>query len=114
MGTTARGVDCGVVEWVKRGTLRWFEHVERRNENEFVKRVYKSEIEEPSVRGRPPVKCIIRVEEYWRERVDRQGFDQAERECQNTERQRLFCRGHHLREVPGGGQGIRDLDRQID
>jgi len=56
MGATAKGVDCGVVEWVKCGTLRWFGHMVRMNENEFVKRVYKSEIEGPSVRGGPPVK----------------------------------------------------------
>jgi len=37
MGTTTKGIDCGVVEWVKRGTLRWFGHVVRMNENEFVK-----------------------------------------------------------------------------
>jgi len=30
---------------VKRGTLRWFGHVETMNENEFVERVYRSEIE---------------------------------------------------------------------
>ena len=27
MGTAANGVDCGVVEWVKRGTLRLFGRV---------------------------------------------------------------------------------------
>jgi len=41
------------------------------NENEFVKRVYKSEIEGQSIRGRPPVKWINRVDKYWRERDDR-------------------------------------------
>jgi len=61
----------GVVEWVKCGTLRWFGLVVRMNENEFVKRVYKSKIEGPSVRGRPPVKWINRVDDYWRDKVDR-------------------------------------------
>ena len=28
MGPCAHGVKCGVVEWVKRNTLRWFDHVE--------------------------------------------------------------------------------------
>ena len=29
-----------MVEWVKQGALRWFGHMVRMNENEFVKRVY--------------------------------------------------------------------------
>ncbi len=44
---------CGVVEWVKRNTLRWFGHIERMNSEEFVKKVYVSEIEGHSRRGRP-------------------------------------------------------------
>ncbi len=28
------GVGCGVVEWVKRGTLRWFGHIERMENEE--------------------------------------------------------------------------------
>ena len=35
---------CGVVEWVKKNTLRWFGHIERKNSEEFVKKV--CEIEE--------------------------------------------------------------------
>ncbi len=35
------GVQCGVVEWVKRSTLRWFGHTERMENEEFVK-VYRS------------------------------------------------------------------------
>ncbi len=27
MGVTVKGVDCGVVDWLKRGEVRWFEHV---------------------------------------------------------------------------------------
>ncbi len=53
MGACASGVKCGVVEWVKRNTLRWFGHVERMNSEGFVKKVYVSEIEGPSRRGRP-------------------------------------------------------------
>ncbi len=30
------GVECGVVEWVKRSTLRWFGHIERMGNEEFV------------------------------------------------------------------------------
>ena len=32
------GEKCGVVEWVKRNTLRWFGHVERMKQNELVKK----------------------------------------------------------------------------
>ncbi len=39
MGVTAKGVNCGVVEWVKHGSLRQFGHVMRMNENKCVKRV---------------------------------------------------------------------------
>ncbi len=30
------GVGCGVVEWVKRNTLRWFGHIERMRNEEFI------------------------------------------------------------------------------
>ncbi len=53
MGACVSGVKCGVVEWVKRNTLRWFGHVERMNSEEFVKKVYVSEAEGLSRRGRP-------------------------------------------------------------
>lgn len=29
VGLTVKGMDCGVVEWVKRGTLQWFGHIMR-------------------------------------------------------------------------------------
>ncbi len=35
------GVGCGVVEWVKGSTLRWFGHIERMGNEEFVKKVFK-------------------------------------------------------------------------
>lgn len=38
VGVTTIGVGCGVAEWVKPGTLRWFGHVMRMNEDNFVKR----------------------------------------------------------------------------
>ncbi len=53
MGVCTSGVKCGVVEWVKRNTLRWFGHVERMNSGEFVEKVCVSEIEGLSRRGRP-------------------------------------------------------------
>ncbi len=65
---TAVGLDCGVVGWGKRSKLRWYGHVMRMNECNFIKMVYDSTIEGRGVRGRPPVKWIVRVEEYWRER----------------------------------------------
>ena len=40
MGTTGKGIDCGVVEWVKPRSLRWFGHMLKMNENKFVKRLY--------------------------------------------------------------------------
>ncbi len=39
------GVECGVVEWVKRSTLRWFGHIERMGNEELVKKVYLSSVE---------------------------------------------------------------------
>ena len=36
METHAKGVNCGVVEWVKRNTLKWFGHIERMKSEEFV------------------------------------------------------------------------------
>lgn len=40
MGVTVKGVVCGVMEWVKRGVLRWFEHMMRMEENGFMKSVW--------------------------------------------------------------------------
>ncbi len=73
MGSQANGVHCGVVEWVKRNTLRWFGHIERMGSGEFVKKVYMSESEGPSSRGRPPVKWRDRVKEYMCERGGSRG-----------------------------------------
>ncbi len=46
----AVGKDCGVVEWVKQSTLRWYGHVMRMNKCDFTKRVYDSTIEGRGVR----------------------------------------------------------------
>ncbi len=67
MSEATVGMDCGVVEWVKRSTLRWYGLVMRMNECAFTKRVYESRIGRRGARGRPPIKWINRVEEYWRE-----------------------------------------------
>ncbi len=61
MGSQANGVNCGVVEWMKRNTLGWFGHIERMGSEKFVKKVYMSESVGSNGRGRPPVR--------WRDRV---------------------------------------------
>ncbi len=61
------GVGCGVVEWVKRSTLKWFGHIERMENEEFVK-VYLNSVEGPNRRGRPLGRWEDRVKEYVSER----------------------------------------------
>ena len=39
-----------MVEWVKRGTLRWYGNILIMNENEFM-RIHRSEVEGQNVRG---------------------------------------------------------------
>ncbi len=53
-----------MVEWVKRSTLRWFCHIERMENNEFVKKVYRSSVDGPNGRGRPLRRWEDRVKEY--------------------------------------------------
>ncbi len=98
MGNQANEVKCGVVEWVKRNTLRWFGHTERMGSEELVKKVYVSEIVGPNSRGRPPVRWRDRVKEYMCERGATRGggLDEARRECLDRERWRLFCLGQPL------------------
>ena len=40
IGPCANGVKCGVVEWMKQNTLKWFGHMERKRVEEIVKKVY--------------------------------------------------------------------------
>ncbi len=78
MGRRANGVNCGVVEWVKRNMLRWFGHIERMGSEEFVKKVYMSESMGSNSRGKPLGR--------WRDRVkEGGGLDQAKRECLDRE-----------------------------
>ncbi len=42
MSVKSEGMNCGVMEVVKRSTLRWFRHLERMWEDELTKRIYKS------------------------------------------------------------------------
>ncbi len=62
------GVGCGVVEWVKRSTRRWFSHIEKMGNEEFVKRVYFSSVEGINRRGRPLRRWEDKVKEYVSER----------------------------------------------
>ncbi len=68
MGSQASGVNCGVLELVKRNTLRWFGHIERMCSEKFVKKLYMSESVGPNSRGRPPVRWRDRVKENVSER----------------------------------------------
>ncbi len=52
---------------MKRSTLRWFGHIERMRNEEFVKKVHLSNIEGTTRRGRPLGRCEERVREYVRE-----------------------------------------------
>lgn len=36
MAMNTKEADCGVVEWVKQGILRWYGHVMRMSGNDFV------------------------------------------------------------------------------
>ena len=38
--STYERIKCGVMEWVKRNTLRWFANKERKKIEEFMKKVY--------------------------------------------------------------------------
>ncbi|KAK3893665.1 hypothetical protein Pcinc_002527 [Petrolisthes cinctipes] len=113
MSEKAIGIECGVVERVKRNTLRWYGHVERKQGEEFVKKVYGSEVVGPGVRGRPPVRWQNRVEEYVKERNmrGRGGLEQVRRECWNRENWRHFCPGHPLEGSSRREQGVGAIDR---
>ncbi len=116
----ANEVNCGVVAWIRRNSLRWFGHIERMESEEFVKKVYVSGGVGPnSRRGRPPGRRRDRVKKYMCKKGATRGgrLDQARRECLDRKRWRLFCRGHTLGgggTFPGGAkrQSYRDrIDR---
>ncbi len=92
------GKQCGVVEELKRQTLKWFGHMEGMEEGKMTRRVYVSEIEGGNVRGRPPVKWRDRVQDNVRERGEGslRNLGQAKGEYQDRERWKLFCCGHPL------------------
>ncbi len=104
------GVECGVVEWVKRSTLRWFGHIEKMGNEEFVQKVYLSIVEGTNRRGRPLVRWEDRVREYVNERGVRvNALDWARRECMDRERWRSICRGHPLGDAPRGSEASEIL-----
>ncbi len=102
MGSHGNGVNCGVVEWVKRNTLRCFGHVERMGSEEFVRKVYIGESVGPNSRGRPTVRWRDRVKEYMCERgaTKRGGLDQARRDCLDRERWTSLPWPHSLGTFP--------------
>ncbi len=105
------GVGCGVVEWVKRSTLRWFGHIEIMGNEEFVKRVYLSSGEGTNRRGRPLGRWKDKEKEYVSERgVRGNGLEWARRECLDRERWRSICRGHPLGERLQRKQGVGAID----
>ena len=75
-------------------TLRWFGHIE-----EFPKKIYVSDTEDPRRRGRP-------VSERVTDR--REGLEQARKECMNRERWKLFCHGYSLGEHHRRERGVRN------
>ncbi len=88
------GLGCVVVEWVKRSTLRWFGHIERMGNEEFVKMVYLSSAEGTNRRERPLGRWEYKVKEYVSERRVRENG--ARRECMDRERWRSICCGDPL------------------
>ncbi len=61
------GVGCDVMERVKRTTVRWFGHIDRLENEDFVK-MYLSSVEHPNRRGRPLGRWEDRVKKYVSER----------------------------------------------
>ncbi len=88
---------------VKYSTLRCFGHIERMNSEGFVKKVYVSEIECPSRRGRSLGRWKVRVKEYMSERGATRGggLEYAKKKYLDRKKWSLFCHGHLLRDVPG-------------
>ncbi len=81
------------------GVVRWFGHIERRRNEEFVKKVYQSSVKGTNRRGRPLGRWEDRMKEYVSEsRVRRNELEWARRECMNRERWRSVCCSHSLGE----------------
>ena len=98
MSERKEGMSCGVMEWMKRNTLRWYGHVNRLEEDRLVKRVYDSEVDGRVGRGRPLMTWDNRVDQYIGERVGkgRGAIGRAKERCGDRVAWRLFCHGHPL------------------
>ncbi len=95
--------------------MRWFGHIERMGNYEFVKRVYLSRVERTNRRGTPLVRWKDRVKEYVSERgVRGNGLEWARRECMDRERWRSICSGHPLGGHFCRERGIGAIDRLTD
>ncbi len=103
------GVGCSVVVWVKRSTLRWFDYIERIENEEFVT-MHLSSVEGPTRRGRPLGRLEERVKEYVRGGVRGNGLEWVRRECTDRERWRSVCRGHSIRGHFWREQGAGSID----
>ncbi len=92
------------MERVKRSTLRWFGHIERIENEEFVK-AYQSSVEGPNRRGRPLGRWEDRVKEYVSERgVRGNGLEWARRECLDRKRWRSIFHSHPLGDASRGNE----------
>ncbi len=73
---------------------RWFGHIERMENEEFVK-MYLSNVEGPNRRERPLGRWEDKVKEYVSERgVRGNGLEWVRKECMDRERWRSVCHGH--------------------
>ncbi len=95
---------------MKRSTLRWFGHIERMENEEFVE-MYQSSVEGPSRRGRPLERWEDKVNKYVSERGVRENrLEWAMRKCMDRERWRSACRGHPLGGRFRRERGVRAID----
>ncbi len=103
-------IGCGVGEWVKKSTLRWFGHIERMESEEFAKMVCWSSVEGPNRRGRPLGRWEDRVKEYVSERgVRESGMEWARRECMHRERWRSVFLATPLGDTSVGSEALELL-----
>ncbi len=91
---------------MKRSTLRWFGHIERMDNEEFVKKVYLSSDEGLDRREKTLGRWEDKVKEHVSERgVRGNRLERARRECMDRERWRSVCLGH-----PFGECFLRERD----
>ncbi len=105
------GVGCGVIEWVKRSTLRWFGHIERIENKEYVNKVYLSSVEGPNRRRRPLGRWEDKVKKHMSKKGARgNGLEWARKECMDRERWRSVCHDHLLRGRFWRERGVGAID----